>query len=185
MANGVQYLALLRGINVGGKNLVKMEDLRACFEAMDVAEVATYIQSGNVLFRAPRQKSDELAARIEAELSARFGIELRVVLVMERRLNEIVKSAPRGFGADTHLSDVLFLRKPLTAAKVMRIVEMKEGVDDAWAGPGVVYFSRLAAKASSSRLSRLVSRPEYKNITVRSWRTTTKLLALVDERSSL
>jgi uncharacterized protein (DUF1697 family) len=75
---GVQYLALLRGINVGGKNLVKMADRRADFKSMGVADVATSIASGNVLFSAPRQRREELAARIESELTQRFGVELNL-----------------------------------------------------------------------------------------------------------
>ena len=69
MSDGVQHLALLRGINVGGKKLVKMADLRTAFEELGFAEVSTYIASGNVLFRAPRQKRAELAARIESDLT--------------------------------------------------------------------------------------------------------------------
>jgi uncharacterized protein (DUF1697 family) len=181
---GVQYLALLRGINVGGKNLVKMSDLRAAFEEMGFSEVETYIASGNVVFRAPRQKRDELAARMESELTRRFGTELKVVLLTESELKAVVDGAPRGFGATSHRCDVIFLRKPLTAKKAFGLVETKEGVDSAWIGPGVIYFSRLAAKASSSRLPRLVVRPEYKEMTARSWSTTQKLLALLDSRNA-
>ncbi len=182
MPRGVQYLALLRGINVGGKNLVKMAELRAAFERLDFDDVATYIQSGNVLFAAPRQRRDELAARIEAQLSRSFGIDLKVVLLTESQLKRVVDSAPRGFGANTHLSDVIFLRKPLTVKKAIAVVETREGVDRAWRGPGVLYFSRLAAKASGSRLSRIAARPEYQNMTIRSWSTTTKLLGLMAAR---
>ncbi len=183
MSAGVQYLALLRGINVGGKNLVKMADLRAALEGMEFADVATYIQSGNALFRAPRQKRAELAARIESELSRRFAIELKVVLLTEAELRGVVEAAPRGFGADTHRCDVIFLRKPLTAKRAFGVVETKDGVDDAWAGKGVLYYSRLAERASSSRLSRVVALPEYQEMTIRSWSTTTKLLALMDSRA--
>ena len=62
----------------------------------------------------------------------------------------------------------------------MAAIETKEGVDEAWAGKGVLYFSRLDAKASSSRLGKVVARPEYKQMTIRNWRTTTKLLALTE-----
>jgi uncharacterized protein (DUF1697 family) len=91
-----QYVALLRGINVGGKNLVKMADLRAAFESMGFADVATHIASGNVLFRAPRQRREELAARIESELIGRFGNELKVVLLTEAQLKAVVEGAPAG-----------------------------------------------------------------------------------------
>jgi uncharacterized protein (DUF1697 family) len=180
----VNYLALLRGINVGGKSLLKMADLRAAFEEMEFGEVETYIQSGNVLFRAPRQKREQLATRIESDLSRRFGRELRVVLLTEAQLRAVVAGAPRGFGSESHLCDVIFLRKPLTVSRALRLVELRDGVDSVWEGKGVLYFSRLASRASGSRLSRFVALPEYQNVTVRSWSTTRKLLELVDSRSS-
>ena len=180
MPAGVQYLVLLRGINVGGKNLVKMAGLRAAFEEMRFADVETYIQSGNVLFRAPRQRREALTGRIESELRRRFGTELKVVLLTATELQGVIEGAPRGFGGDSHNCDVIFLRKPLTVKKAFGLLETREGVDSAWAGKGVIYFSRLASKASSSRLSKIVTLPEYQDMTIRSWSTTTKLLALMD-----
>ena len=178
-----RYLALLRGINVGGKNLVKMADLRLAVESMGLADVATYIQSGNLLFSAPRQSRDELAARIESELSRRFGLEQKVVLLTQAQLRGVVEGAPVGFGAESQKCDVIFLRKPLTVRRAFSLVETKEGVDRASAGKGVIYFSRLAARASSSRLSRVVMLPEYQNMTIRSWSTTRKLLLLMESRT--
>jgi uncharacterized protein (DUF1697 family) len=176
-------MALLRGINVGGKSKVPMAELRETFEAMGFEDVWTYINSGNVFFRAPRQKRAELAAGIEAGLTKRFGFDLKVVVVTEAELRAVIADAPRGFGAETDLCDVIFLRKPLTVKKALAAVELKEGVDRVWEGKGVVYFSRLQEKASSSRLSKLVARPEYKNVTVRSWTSTKKLLAQLDKRA--
>jgi uncharacterized protein (DUF1697 family) len=183
MAGGIRYLALLRGINVGGKNLVKMADLRDAFEQAGVDDVATYIASGNVFFRAPRQKRAELAARLESKLGRRFATELKIVLLTEAELRAIVDGAPPGFGWKTHRCDVIFLRKPLTAARAFNVIETREGVDRAWKGKGVLYFARLTARASSSRLGKIAALPEYKNLTIRSWSTTTKLLAQLDARS--
>jgi uncharacterized protein (DUF1697 family) len=177
-----RYLALLRGINVGGKNLIKMADVREAFEQLEFADVTTFIASGNVLFGAPRQKREELAARIESALSARFGTDLKVVLVTEAQLKSVVEGAPPGFGADTHRCDVIFLRAPLTARRAFAVLETREGIDEAWAGKGVIYYSRLAARASGSRLSKVVALSEYQDMTIRSWSTTTKLLALMDSR---
>lgn len=182
MTAGVQYLALLRGINVGGKNLVRMADLRTVIEEMDFADVGTYIQTGNVLFRAPRQRREELSARIESELSRSFGRELKVVLLTAAQLQGVIAEAPRGFGADSHKCDVIFVRKPLIVRRAFSLVETRDGVDSAWAGKGVIYFSRLAAKASGSRLSRIVTLPVYQDMTVRNWSTTTKLLAVMQAR---
>ena len=179
MASGVQHLALLRGINVGGKNLVKMAELRESFERLGLEQVSTYINSGNVLFRAPRQKGEELAARIEAAITKDLGIPLKIVLLTRAQLQKVIDGAPRGFGDPAYRCDVIFLRKPLTVGKAASVLETKEGVDQLWRGPGVVYFSRLDAKASSSRINKVVGKSEYQDMTIRSWSTTKKLGALV------
>jgi uncharacterized protein (DUF1697 family) len=181
MASGVRYLALLRGINVGGKNLIKMADLREAFEDAGVTDVSTFIASGNVFFSAPRQRRADLAAGLESKLSRRFDTDLKVVLLTDAELKSVVEGAPDGFGWKTHRCDVIFLRKPLTVAKAFSVVDTKEGVDQAWKGKGVLYFARLAARASSSRLSKIATLPEYKNLTIRSWSTTTKLLAQLEK----
>jgi uncharacterized protein (DUF1697 family) len=63
----------------------------------------------------------------------------------------------------------------------MKIVRLRDGVDQAWAGKGVVYFARLSAQRTKSRMSSIVGTPEYANMTIRNWATTTKLLAMLDE----
>ena len=174
------YVALLRGINVGGRNKVAMRDLRAAFQADGYQSVATYIQSGNVLFTADATQN-ELETRIETMLERRLGVPLVVVVRGHHQLRRVVDRAPEGFGAapDTYYSDVLFLKAPLTSAQAMRVVELRDGVDEAWRGSGVLYFQRLSSRRSQSRMSKIVGKPEYQQMTIRSWATTTKLLALL------
>ena len=178
----LRYVALLRGINVGGRNIVAMADLREAFEAAGLEAVRTYIQSGNVLFEsgAPRQSLED---HIEAMLERRFGVPLVVMVRSHAELRNVVEKAPDGFGQhpDAYHSDVIFLKRPLTSRQVMRVVELREGVDQAWPGTGVVYFARLSARRTQSRMSRIVGTPEYQRMTIRSWTTTTKLLSLLDE----
>ncbi|MBA3743858.1 DUF1697 domain-containing protein [Sporichthya sp.] len=176
-----RYVALLRGINVGGTNKVPMADLREVFESAGHAEVSTYIQSGNVLFRSGDTGPD-LEKQIEAQLAKRFNVPLVVVVRSLRQLRTVVDKAPAGFGAepDTFHSDAVFLRAPLTPAQAMKVVKLREGVDEAWAANGVVYFQRLSAQRTKSRMSAIVGTPEYQQMTIRSWRTTTKLLALLE-----
>ena len=178
------YVALLRGINVGGRNPVAMPDLKASFETMGFADVATYIQSGNVLFRAPRGSAAAMSTRIERALTRAFGYDATVVVRTHAQLRTVVERAPVGFGEDpgNRRYDVMFLKEPLTAKAAMASVETKPGVDEAHPGTGVVYFSRLEARATQSRLNRIVSSPIYPRITIRNWNTTTKLLALLDAR---
>ena len=177
-----RYLVLLRGINVGGKNIIKMADLKASFEAMGFSNVQTYIQSGNVLIESAEKDKDPLAARIESELSRRFNFEAKVVVISQKELAAIVKSAPKGFGEDdaTFRYDVIFLKEPLTPKESMQSVKVREGVDTAHAGKQALYFSRLISRASQSYLTKIIGMPVYQNMTIRNWNTTTKLLALME-----
>ncbi len=178
----MRYAALLRGINVGGRNVIAMTDLREAFEASGLQAVRTYIQSGNVLFEsaAPRHS---LEHDLEAMLERRFGLPLVVILRSRTQLRHVIEKAPNGFGRepDVYHSDVIFLKRPLTSQQAMRVVKLREGVDQAWAGTGVTYFARLSDRLARSRMSRIVGTPEYQQMTIRSWTTTTKLLRLLDE----
>jgi uncharacterized protein (DUF1697 family) len=178
------YVALLRGINVGGKNLIKMPALKAAFEAEGFEDVATYIQSGNVLFTAPA-RTGALSGRIETMLAEAFDYVPTVVVRNRTQMRAIVEGAPKGFGAQPakYRCDVIFLKEPLTAKAALQSVPTRPGVDEAHAGHGVLYFARLSARASQSRLSKIVSSPIYPSVTIRNWNTTTKLLSLMDERS--
>jgi uncharacterized protein (DUF1697 family) len=175
-----RYVALLRGINVGGQNPIKMADLRACFEQHGFDDVTTYIQSGNVLFDSTGS-SVVLTDRIERMLTETFDLEATVVIRSRRQMRAIVEGAPTGFGTDpgTYRSDVVFLKPLVTAHAALAQVPTREGVDRAWAGPGVLYLDRLVARASQSRLSKIVSTPLYRSMTIRNWNTTTELLRLL------
>ncbi len=176
------YVALLRGINVGGKNLIKMPALKGAFEANGFEDVRTYIQSGNVLFRSSASPPAELTARIETMLGGAFGYEATVVVRSRAQMRAVVERAPKGFGAEpaTYRYDVIFLKEPLTAKVAMKSVSMRPDVDEAYAGTGVLYFSRLIARATQSRLNKIASSAIYPSVTIRNWNTTTKLLGMLE-----
>jgi uncharacterized protein (DUF1697 family) len=75
---------------------------------------------------------------------------------------------------------VLFLKEPLTAAVALKGVPLNPAVDEAHAGKGVLYYRRLVAKATASRLGKIVGTPIYKSMTIRNWNTTTKLAHLME-----
>lgn len=179
-----RYLALLRGINVGGNNIIKMADLRRCFEKNGYKNVVTYIQSGNVLFDAEEKNVKKLETNIEALLSKTFNYQSRIVLLTEKHIKETVQHAPSGFGIEKekYKYDVVFLKEPLTPAQAIKQVPLKEGVDKAYAGKHAIFFSRLISKASQSRLAKIITLPMYKNSTIRNWNTTVKLSELTDQK---
>lgn len=177
-----RYIALLRGINVGGNNIIKMTDLKACFEAMGLKDGITYIQSGNVIFSSEDSEMEGLVKKIEQELTGKFDYKSRIVLISQDSLAKVVKNAPSGFGdePDIFRYDVFFLMPPLTPAEAIEKITLREGVDQVWQGEQVLYFSRLIAKAGQSYLNKLVALSIYKEMTVRNWNTTRKLLDLSD-----
>jgi uncharacterized protein (DUF1697 family) len=176
-----RYVALLRGINVGGNNLIRMTDLKACFEAHGFRSVATYIQSGNVLFETDGAGDVALAQRVEEMLSEAFSYPASVVLRTRDEMRGVARGAPEGFGAEPELYryDVIYLKEPLTADVAVESVLTREGVDAVYPGEGVLYFTRLASQASMSRLSRIGSSPIYPSITIRNWNTTRKLIEML------
>lgn len=178
------HVALLRGINVGGKNLIPMADLKHCLEDAGFKDVATLIASGNIVFTPPPKigTSATLTKKIESLIRARFKTyEAKVVVLTRKQLHNIVIRAPKGFGKDPkkYRYMVFFLRPPLKSATVIKKIPLKEGVDEIFAGPSVLYHTRLEKKATSSRLSQLVSMPIYQEMTLRNWSTTTKLLSML------
>lgn len=92
------YIALLRGINVGGHNIVKMKDLRDLFQRMGLKNMKTYIQTGNIVFQSD-EKAELLQSQIERELNREFGFFVNVMLRTDSEWEEIINSSP--YPADT------------------------------------------------------------------------------------
>jgi uncharacterized protein (DUF1697 family) len=172
----------LRGINVGGKNLVAMAELAECFRAAGFGDVRTYIQSGNVLFTTDHTPGAKLEAALERMLDKRFGIPITVLVRSRDQLAETIAAAPPGHGSAELRSDVYFVKAPLTPeAAHAELPDLREGVDSVAIGPGALYFSRVKARATETRINRFMGKPVFRQITVRNWRTTTRLLELLDD----
>jgi uncharacterized protein (DUF1697 family) len=179
----LSYLVLLRGINVGGKNLVPMAGLRALLEELGYSNVGTYIASGNVLLRSDRRPG-QIKAQIEDALPRTFKLdsELVAVLVLTHgQLQAVIDRKPAGFGdhPETFHSDVIFLMG-IDAATAMTAFDPRPGVDTVWAGDGVIYSQRVSVERTKSRLNKVMSSPLYKSMTIRNWATTTALLGLLE-----
>ena len=176
------YLVLLRGINVGGKNKVSMARLRESLEEWGYANVSTYIASGNVILDSDKRAS-QVQAQIERALPEAFDLDsdlIRVAVLTRAQVQAVIDRKPAGFGErpDTYHSDAIFLIG-INAAEALRVFDPRDGVDTVWPGHGVIYSQRLSAQRTRSRLGKIVGTPAYKSMTIRSWRTTTKLLELL------
>jgi len=176
------YIALLRGINVGGKNIIRMAQLRECLEKAGLTNVSTYIASGNVLFEST-QGLNAVEKTFDRTVLEAFGYPGPTVVLSTDDFQTILKEAPAGFGSQPtkYHSDVIFLKRPVSARDVLKDVlalKLKDGVDTAAGGSKALYFTRLSAKRTSSRMSNILKLPSYKSMTIRSWNTAKKLEAL-------
>jgi uncharacterized protein (DUF1697 family) len=175
------YVILLRGINVGGKNKLSMAELRKCLEEAGCKDVRTYINSGNVLLRSDLA-AGMLGPRIEQLISQNFKLDssiIKVLVLTDVQLQTVIDKKPAGFGErpETYHSDAIFLIG-IDAAEAMAVFDPREDVDTVWPGDGVIYSQRVSALRTKSRLGRIVGTPAYKSMTIRSWNTTVKLLEL-------
>ena len=176
-----KFVALLRGINVGGKNLIAMPDLVACFHDGGYPDARSVVQSGNVLFNAAAPSQPELEGALERMLEDRFGLPLVVVVRSRDELAATIAAAPADHGSAELRSEVFFLKHPLTVDEAWaQLPELREGVDAVAPGPDAIYFSRVAARATKTRITRFMSLPVFQRVTVRSWRTVTRLSEAID-----
>src|SRR5262245_51508819 len=177
------YVALLRGINVGGKNLTKMTALKACLEKAGFGRVETFIQSGNVVFEAAEKSAAKLTAQIDAAIEAAFAIDPRVVVLSRDRLKAVLAGAPAAWRSGNDLRmNIAFLRAAVTPAVALKEVEVRPGVDAVESGRGVLYLSTTLRDVGKSRLSRLVTKPVYQQMTIRTYGTCQKIQSLIARR---
>jgi uncharacterized protein (DUF1697 family) len=178
---GMKYVALIRAINVGGRNLMRMSDVRACLEAREFQRVSTYIQSGNILFESDVSSVATLTAALENAFSETFDHSAGVFIRSHRQMQKIVADAPKEWKKGVTLRrNVAFLRKPLAAAKAAAAIELKPGVDSLKAGDDVVYMSTVMTRLKQSAFPRIVGKPIYRDMTIRNYSTCQKILALMD-----
>lgn len=177
----VKYIALLRGINVGGNNIIKMQDLKIAFEKMGFQFVKTYIQSGNVLFQTDITDIPKIELTIEKELSKKFNYEAKVLVRSEKEMESIISHFPKIFDNPDWKHNVIFITGTLDHKDILKQFEIKKDIEEMSYYKGVLYWSAMMERISSSTMLKLSSRKEYKQMTVRNINTTKKILALMKE----
>lgn len=114
----MRYIALLRGINVGGNNMIKMETLRAVFESLGFENVKSYINSGNLAFDTANTDDGKLAKKIHDAIQAEFGFDISVMVRTIAEIEEVVAWNPFAGQFESHKDvHIFFLNKNLTASQ--------------------------------------------------------------------
>jgi uncharacterized protein (DUF1697 family) len=175
-----RHVAFLRGINVGGRQIVKMDALRGVFETLGFLDVRTILASGNVLFEADRASEGSLARKIEAALSTAFGLDLKVLIRTREELQRLADARP--FAGVRMTPDVrtfvTFLRDaprepgPLPSGEGFRVVAVMDRA----------VLTVVDLSSMTTDLMRLLEKTFGREITTRSWTTVERILRADGER---
>ena len=179
----MNYVALLRGINVGGNTKVQMSTLKTCFETLGYSNVTTYINSGNVLFSAPSTDNLTLTKVIEDSIEATFDMKIPVLIIPAALLQQITERVPASWQNNPGMKcDVLFLWKDAKADEVLKIAIPNPMFDDVLVFQNVIVWRVDREHATKSKLLKIIGTAVYKQITIRNINTVRKLVAFDDAR---
>jgi uncharacterized protein (DUF1697 family) len=179
----MKYIALLRGINVGGNNKVPMKDLKACFEQMGFCDVITYINSGNVVFSGLDQEITELISLCEKSLMETFGFPIRTAVISSEAYKRAMAHAPQWWGNEPDVKhNVLVVIPPATGKMIVEEVgAIKPEYENVAFYENLIFWSAPVKTFSRTRWSKIVGTRAYQDVTIRNANTAGKLLEMIKE----
>jgi len=175
-----KHVALLRGINVGGKNMLPMKELVAMFVAAGCADVVTYIQSGNVVFSATDKVVAGLGGVIAGQVGKRFGLRVPVVLRTAAEIDAVIRGNPFSkTGEGNEILHVCFLAdRP--GKDLVGGLDADRSTPDKFAVVGQEIYMQLVKGVSGTKLTNAYFDSRLKTVsTIRNWRTVLKLAELL------
>ena len=128
MEEATRYIALLRGVNISGKNKVPMAELKKIFEELGFGAVKTYLNSGNVIFSSDEENIGSLTDRIETTIKKWFGLDIPIFVISKEDLEDILQHAPAWWGDENKeiYDNLIFIMPPATFAEVWVRLENPE-----------------------------------------------------------
>lgn len=175
------YVALLRGINVGGNRKVEMSRLAGTFERVGASEVRTYINSGNVIFTDDRTPG-ELASTLEDAIEKEFGFHVKVLLRDIDSIRKLTEAIPDEWVNDkTQRTDVWFLWEDHDSSDVIDNLTIKPGIDEVFYIPGSVVWCADGEQLTRSGRGKVIGSKLYKSLTARNVNTVRKIHSLMED----
>jgi uncharacterized protein (DUF1697 family) len=176
----VRYVAFLRGINVGGKTLIRMAELRECVADVGHRDVATYIASGNVLFSSRSRTAAELEDPLERAIGRRFGLDVRVFVRNARQLAATARAIPDHWLGNNELRcNVIFVARDIDRPALVREFEPKPAIEELVRVPGALLWAARRNALTRSTMVKLSRHPLYDRMTARNPTTVLELAKLV------
>ena len=174
------FVALLRGVNVGGHNMISMSSLKESFAAMGFKQVTTYINSGNIVFKSKEDDARKLETKIEQMMSRDYQLGSKVVVRSLSEMEKLVKNLPRTWGSDSSWRhNVIFLRHTIDSEKILDELPAKSDIEEIVYQPGTLLWSAQATQLNQTNMAKLSSRKIFQDMTVRNLNTTKKLCELM------
>ncbi|MBC7472297.1 MAG: DUF1697 domain-containing protein [candidate division SR1 bacterium] len=172
-----KYVALLRGVNVGGKNKVEMKKLKITFEKLGFKNVITYINSGNILF--DNEKSPDVTD-IEKMLKKDLGFEVKVLIRTHENIEKLCDSIPEFWENNSDMkTDVLFLWDEMDKSETMNLITQNTQIDTLIYHPGAIIWHIKKVNYNQSGMHKFVGTRVYKLMTARNINTVRKLAELM------
>jgi uncharacterized protein (DUF1697 family) len=166
----MKYIALLRGINVGGNKKVEMKKLKSFFESLGFLNVMTYINSGNVIFEASKNPKEK---KIEAALEKEFGFAIQVLVKTKKEMQKIAAAIPADWHNDiTQKTDVAYLFKEAEYKEIIDELPVKKDFIEIHYIPGALFWNVKRKDYNKSHLNKIISNKLYQLMTVRNVNTT-------------
>jgi len=174
------YVALLRGINVGGNNKVDMKTLCAALDEAGLYHVRSYINSGNIIFSHPSKNREMLVARIEKVILETFGLKVPCLLRSRSDVATLIGKVPSTWTNDAiSKTDVLLFWPSLSLTDVRAVITTRPDIDTLLELPDALVWSVDRSLVTRSGLLKLIGTPPYRQITIRNINTMRKLHELL------
>jgi uncharacterized protein (DUF1697 family) len=179
------FVALLRGINVGGNNLIRMSALKKTFAELGFADVSTYINSGNVFFKSKEGDARQLEHKIERALAKEHQLDRRVVVRSLSEMTALIRGLPKDWDSDKDWKyNVIFLRHSIDSKDVLRDLGAKPDIERVVYRPGTLLWSAKTSELTRTRMHKLSSLKIFQDMTVRNTNTTKKLYELMKKMAA-
>jgi uncharacterized protein (DUF1697 family) len=176
-----RYVALLRGINVGGNKKVPMAQLRELMEGLGYTDVATLLQSGNAVFTSKEKSPAKLVKQLEAAIAKEFGFEVAVVVRTRDELAAAIKANPLSGAEDAPSQFVVTFLSDVPDQKRLKEIDPAAYLPDEFRVLGREIYARFPNGIRDSKLAVVLGGPRMGvTPTARNWNTVTKLLELAD-----
>lgn len=181
-----RYIALLRGVNVGGNNKISMAALKAAFERHGFSMVETYINSGNILFKSENKCLVTIKKECEDIIASEFRLTIAVNIISAKDLLSAIRHAPDWWNADADSKhNAIFVIPPVTAEEVFEQVgAIKPEYEKVGCYGSVIFWSAPIKTFSKTRWSKVVGTSAYNSVTIRNANTTMKLAQLAERDSA-